>query len=125
MQDMIEKYWAQNEKADRQIVQLVELAGFEFVEKWELVNQYWKRSGYVPGMGSWWLFDTGFGMLRVGWRKRVLEIDWSNMKYRGVITDDNVTKSSTLVHAHTINDALKYLQTLRREIGKSSTGEQT
>ena len=53
---------------------------------------------------------TPYGLMRIGYRKRVIEIDWSDTDIRGLVTDDAVTKTVTLVHAWSDEDVIKYLK---------------
>jgi hypothetical protein len=61
----------------------------------------------------WWLVKTPAGMIEIGWRKRVISIDWTDTNVRTTITSDDVTKSTTMVHAWSIEKALEYLKALR------------
>jgi len=101
------------------VLAMFEVAGFKTLNVWELVNQYW---GNVPDYyqiardSPWWLVKTDFGLIRIGWRKRVIEIDWSDTKYRGKVTDDNVTQNDTYAHAWSELDATRYLCKLNKLI---------
>ena len=64
----------------------------------------------------WWLVQTPHGLIEIGWRKRVILIDWSETRYRGEITVDDVTKNHTMVHAWSIEKAVEYLRRLRDEL---------
>ena len=59
-----------------------------------------------------WLVKTSYGLIQIGWRKRVIAIEWSDTPIRTIVTDDNVTKSDTMVHAWSEETALKYLKAL-------------
>ena len=59
-----------------------------------------------------WLGKTPWGHVDIGWRKRVIEIDWSDTHVRQVITTDDVTKCETSVHAYSEERALVYLKAL-------------
>lgn len=61
----------------------------------------------------WWLIKTPFGLIEIGWRKRVISIDWSDTAARVVVTSDEVTKDRTSVHAWSEEKALEYLKALR------------
>ena len=61
----------------------------------------------------WWFVKTPYGWIEIGWRKRVVAIEWSDTWLRTVVTKDAVTKSETGVHAYSIEDALKYLRALK------------
>lgn len=61
-----------------------------------------------------WLVYTDVGTIDIGPRKRVMEIDWSDTEIRGLVTEDNVTKSETLVHAWKWEKVIEYLFALRK-----------
>ena len=94
---------------------IVKLAGFNVLAKWELANGYWPDSpDYDDVRRPWWLFLTEIGPVRLGWRKKVLELDWEKCAVRAVVTADNVTKSETYVHAWSTEKAVEYLKALRK-----------
>ena len=80
---------------------------------WELPNNYWPDS-YVDlrRENPWWLVKTPHGLIELGPRKRVFSIHWDETNIRKIVTEDDVTKSETMVHAWNIEDALKYLKAL-------------
>lgn len=86
------------------------IAGFEILRIWELTNQYW------PEVSPWWLVKTAFGLIEIGERKCVIIIDWIDTKYRGFITEDNVTMDSGMVHAWSEEKMVEYLRTLREKL---------
>lgn len=90
------------------------LAGFEVKNFHQIENQYWPDA-YVElrKENPWWLVETTFGLIKIGWRKRVISISWESLPFRGVITDDSVTKDDTMVHAYSLSTALLYLTNLR------------
>ena len=59
--------------------------------------------------GVWWFVKTTNGWIEIGWRKRVININWEDTPIRKIITTDDVTKSETNVHAWNIPKALEYL----------------
>lgn len=61
---------------------------------------------------------TPAGLIVIGWRKRVINIDWHDTPIRKIITEDPNTKSETMVHAWNNQEALKYLTALAEEINK-------
>ena len=98
------------------VTSLFILAGIEIKNIWELKNQYWPES--YPEMilkYPWWLVETPFGFVQIGTRKRVIEIDWIATGIRKIITEDDVTKDYTIVHAWSIEKVLEYLKSLRKE----------
>jgi hypothetical protein len=109
------------------------LAGFKVHRMWELPNQYWPRHPLAEDADEyevktyiryarwadnspWFLVKTEFGLIEIGDRKRVTQIEWSDTPYRGIITEDAVTKESTLVHAWDQAKVLEYLVTLRKNL---------
>lgn len=94
------------------------LAGIPVLNTHELPNGYWPNNIYyaeIRGRHPWYLFITAYGPIKIGYRKRVLEISWEDIKLRKIVTDDAVTKELDYVHAWTSADAVKYLTTLRKE----------
>jgi hypothetical protein len=108
---------------------LFTLAGIEILSVWQLPNDYWPevlpddwsdqrqvsdflRYAEIRASSPWWLVKTYAGLVKIGWRKRVLNIDWSDTPIRAIITDDDVTKTETLVHAYSDLKAVEYLQKL-------------
>ncbi len=67
----------------------------------------------TPPRCAWWFVKTDFGWVEIGPRKHVYAIDWSDTIVREVITVDNVTKSETGVHAHSIEKVVEYLRSLK------------
>lgn len=80
--------------------------------QWMIPNRYWGDSYWAS---PWMMFVTPAGPIRVGWRKRVLEIDWSasNIGVKAEkLTDDKVTKGDRMIHAWGQEKAVEYLQAL-------------
>lgn len=96
-------------------IALFEMAGFEVKSVHELPNGYWPDA-YVELRrdNPWWLIETEIGLVKIGWRKRVISIDWSATPYRIVVTEKDVTKDETMVHAWSYTDALACLCSLKR-----------
>jgi hypothetical protein len=94
------------------------LAGIDVLAMYRLENEYWPDTpAYAKERreNPWWLVKTSFGLIKIGWRKRVISIDWSDTALRLNLTQDDVTKSETYVHAWTYVKALEYLTSLRIE----------
>ncbi len=109
------------------IKSLFHLAGFKVLKIWRLENQYWphyETYDEIRKKSPWWLVRVGFpyspgdveviGLIEIGWRKRVINIDWSETAVRASVTDDDVTKSETMVHAWSDTKALEYLKALAK-----------
>lgn len=87
-------------------------AGFDKIKKiYRLVN------GYDPEReDAWWLVKTQCGFIEIGWRKRVINIDWSDTPLRLVITTDDVTKEDAMVHAWSVPKVIEYLTEIRKQL---------
>ena len=74
-------------------------------------NPYWPDD-YKLG----YLVTTKRGPIKIHWRKRVLEINWAgtniNQYSTGLFKDEDVTKSEKLIHAHSYEDAKRYINIL-------------
>ena len=78
----------------------------------QIVNPYWPASAEYDDMRQqypWWAVHVAEGTITIGWRKRVICIDWSMTNRRGLVTKDDVTKDDTLVHAWSKVKAVEYL----------------
>jgi len=103
------------EKSRTDFLSILHLAGFTTYRWWELANQYWPLHPDFDNVREpWWLFQTPIGLIEIGWRKRVISIDWSTTEIRKIVTQDDVTKNETLVHAWSVEKAIEYLKELRK-----------
>lgn len=82
-----------------------------------LENKYWPDA-YVEERqcSPWWLAETPYGAIEIGWRKRVINIDWEGTSLRKVITEDDTTKADDMVHAWSYAKAVEYLYILHMEL---------
>ena len=91
------------------------LAGITVVRAHKIENGYWPYACIEERKRSpWWLLETSIGIVIIGWRKRVISIDWTSVAVRLVITEDDVTKDETSVHAYSYAKAVEYLAKLAR-----------
>lgn len=86
------------------------LAGYEMTTGWTIRNGYDGRPE-----SPWWEVATTHGSFTIGWRKRVIEIDWTACGPQPPITRNMVTQSETMIHAWSYGDAVNYLSTLRAQ----------
>lgn len=108
---------------EQKVRALFTLAGIEVLRVWKLPNRYWPdddRYAELRRNSPWFLVKTPHGMIEIGWRKRVMNIDWSDTPVRDVVTEDEVTKDKTMVHAWTELKAAEYLQTLAIRLDRLS-----
>lgn len=122
---------------------LFELASIEILKIWEIPNQYWPRpEPLIPipsqreindfiryhnmrEQSKWWLVKTHWGMIEIGWRKRVISIDWSDTEIQANVTEDQVTKTPFLVHADSEANAVRYLTELGKRFTRLGIPERT
>lgn len=83
----------------------------------EIANQYWPpHSDYDEVRTPWLRVFTHRGVIVVGWRKRVIEIDWSDSVIerhgRDVVAQQANTHGPTLCHAYGWTEAAECLQRL-------------
>jgi hypothetical protein len=93
------------------------LAGIHVLRMEPLIDGY----GYSPDDPRfyttvprcvWWFVKTNCGWIKIGWRKRVINIDWSDTGIECDVTEDDVTKEKTMVHAYSTESAIQYLKVL-------------
>lgn len=76
---------------------------------------YETLNGYTKDRTDpWYLVMTKWGPIHIGWRKRVLAIDWTGTQVRTIVTTEDVTKDETMVHAWSLGKAVDYLSAWRR-----------
>lgn len=98
------------EKAKLERIKLLSLFPIaEFVE--ELPNGYCSKGccKHLP----WFRVMTRIGPVEIGWRKRVIHIDWSNsmlkIKAEDLFPQENTTKGDFYIHAWGIDKAREYV----------------
>lgn len=110
---------------EEKVLALFLLGNFEVESVRKIANQYWSDPTNVD---PWWIVKTEFGTFTIGWRKRVMNIDWTDTELRvgssvdrhgdvlNPITTDEVTTSHTNIHASGYSKAVEYLQVLRHRM---------
>jgi len=88
----------------KQLEAVLLLARIEPISIHEIPNEYHRESS-----NPWFYVLTKDGILKIGLRSRVVELDYSLTCKRGELTDSDVTKSNTMVHAWTDGDLVNYL----------------
>lgn len=93
------------------------LAGIPVLAMKALIDGYGynpedSRFTETPPRCAWWFVKTPVGWIEIGWRKRVISINWSDTNLRKIVTEDDVTKDMDMVHAYSTADAVKYLSEL-------------
>jgi hypothetical protein len=82
------------------------LADIDVEKSWNIENGYYGREA------DWLLVKTDLGLITIGWRKRVISIDWAETGI-SYLVEDNVTKEETMCHAYSYDKAVRYLRGLK------------
>lgn len=93
------------------VVAMFTLANIDVLGVEEIDNEY---SPSLIDTTPWFKVLTPIGTIKLGNRKRVINIDWTDTSVRTVVTTDHVTKSETNVHAWTVGKAVDYLTLLQQ-----------
>lgn len=97
------------------------LSGVKYSAIWDTSNLYWKGDNSIRG--PWWLINTAHGVIRVGWRKRVVEIDWTQTGLKiNLRVTDQVTQTESMIHAWCYGDVVRYLGLLWCELERTTPG---
>lgn len=87
-----------------------QMAGYEGAQFTPIPNEY----GSGDYLGPWYEVRTGFGIITIGWRRRVIQIDWSqtgqDLEY---LFEEAGTKAAHYVHAYGYREASEYLERIR------------
>lgn len=90
---------------------LLALFGDEKIFAEKIPNEYWANSGR-----SWFIVTTKIGRIKIGWRKRVIVVDWSDSVVKRYANDvfpaEDVTKDGRMIHAWGYEKAKEYLKVL-------------
>lgn len=89
-------------------------AGFNGVTLDTIPNEYCKCEMCAP----WYRVTTSIGVITIGWRKRVIEIDWSELDrdLRRLFKSEDVTKGPHFIHAWGRDKATVYLSRIRHAV---------
>jgi len=95
-------------------------ARFDLVYIEEIPNEYWETPN-----DPWLIVTTQFGHFKVGWRKRVIVIDWSRTVLETwaakIFPDENVTMEGKKIHAWGYDKMESYLIQIRNAIAVQMT----
>lgn len=92
------------------------LAGFDYFTLDAVSNRY----GEAEYGGPWFEVSTSVGRILIGWRRRVINIDWSATGQHLLYLFDDVddTKDHTYIHAWRPEQVIDYLRRIREELSK-------
>ena len=98
--------------------QIFENAGFENPRLSAIPNQYCGCDHCAP----WYNVSTEHGTITIGWRKRVINIDFSQTGLREfpkILAREDVTKGCGYIHAWGEEKAKEYLSAIRESVTKA------
>jgi hypothetical protein len=82
----------------------------------QIPNEYWPKTDPYALTSPWLIVTTQIGRIKLGWRKRVLEIDWiaseNEIPAEVLFPAEDVTKVDRTIHAHSYGDAIRYLKVI-------------
>lgn len=108
-----------------QMLALFQLANIEVLNCWQIENKYWPDvAAYakIRAENPWWLIKTNKGLIEIGHRKNVTSIDWTDTNIKVIVTEDDVTKDHSFVHAWTLPKVVEYLMVLGKHINEIELG---
>jgi len=95
---------------------LLELFSDEKIYIQEISNEYWSSVNLNAIGRPWYLVTTKLGTFKIGWRKRVILIDWITTDITQtadeIFPDEDVTKDEYTIHAWGLEKAQQYINTL-------------
>jgi len=106
---------------------IFEKSGFRYCVFNQIPNKYCSCKRCSP----WFKVETEFGTITIGWRKRVINIDWSSMEetlrkcgelpkqsIASLFNGENVTKGATSIHAWGWKKAEEYLTKIYKTLSE-------
>lgn len=87
-----------------------------FVE--EIPNEYGGKDPWYS-LFPWFIVTTPIGHIKIGWRKRVINIDWTHTTQKecacNLFPNEDVTKGEYYIHAWGYEKAKEYLDIIHKE----------
>ena len=92
------------------------LAGFDVSDTFRLENGYWPEAYHeLRAADPWWAVKTQFGWIRIGWRKRVISISWTDLKVRELLDGNSATyrtQDLDMIHVTSFGEAVTFMDKL-------------
>jgi len=102
------------ERSEAEKSEIVSLFGDRSIYVEEIENGY--DNNYYSKHLPWFIVTTNKGRIKIGWRKRVINIDWSDSIIEQdadtLFPEEDVTKYDKLIHAWSLEKAKKYIDIL-------------
>ncbi len=123
IKEQINMEWAKiNEAEDRkkhseELSELFKKAGFDLIHVEIIDNEYCGKACCYKY--PWIIVTTNKGRIKLGWRKRVMNLDWSDsdLEIDGmkIFKDENATKGTNYIHCWGKDKAIEYLKKLNSQ----------
>lgn len=101
-------------EANQEKNDILSLFGDRTIFSEEIPNGY--CSEYCCKHLPWFVITTNKGRIKIGWRKRVINIDWSDSiikeKANDLFEEEDVTKGDKYIHAWGLEKAKEYINKL-------------
>jgi len=97
-------------KTEKEMKAIFEGASYHDLSFSRIKNEYW---GDADHASPWFNVKTVFGVIKIGWRKRVINIDYSAVNSDPDFSSEEVTKGNRTIHAWSYEKAQEYLQKIR------------
>ena len=124
IQKLIEMEWVKANETDKrndhvtELTELFKLAGFDTIHVETIDNQYCGEACCYRY--PWVVVTTKKGRIKLGWRKRVMNLDWSESDIKAIGTelfkDENTTTGNHYIHCWGKDKAIEYLKKLNLTI---------
>lgn len=88
---------------------IFEKAGFTTFFLTAILNEYCS----CEKCGPWFNIDTPYGKFKIGWRKRVINIEFEGLNLSDLFKEEDVTKGKDHIHAWGKEKAIEYLKKIR------------
>jgi hypothetical protein len=102
----------------REIEDIYRAAGTPAIYMEEIPNGYCSEPCCLNK--PWFRVTSSIGHVDIGWRKRVISIDWKDTQVKAsgkeLFPDEDVTRDATGIHAWGAEKAAEYLQRLHRKV---------
>ncbi len=77
----------------------------------DIPNEYWRNAAHGT---PWLMVTTPKGRIKIGWRKRVIVVDWEqsviSANADSLFPDEDVTRSRKMIHAWGYEKATEYIK---------------
>lgn len=98
-------------------------AGFDVIFMEAIPNEYCGEGSAEALCDPWYIVTTRIGHIKVGWRRRVIVLDWQRTTINNteeLFPDENVTQVPSAIHAYGYEKLTSYLKKLKTESQEKS-----